>query len=38
MLDIALVCILLGAFGKSAIFPFHNWLPDAMEGPNLHRH
>ena len=33
MLDIALVCILLGAFGKSAIFPFHNWLPDAMEGP-----
>lgn len=33
MLDIALFCILLGAFGKSAIFPFHNWLPDAMEGP-----
>lgn len=29
----ALLCILLGAFTKSAQFPFGIWLPDAMEAP-----
>lgn len=29
----AMLCVLLGAFTKSAQFPFHIWLPDAMEAP-----
>ncbi len=29
----AMLCLLSGIAGKSALFPFHDWLPDAMEGP-----
>lgn len=32
-LTAAMVLIVLGAFGKSAQFPFHFWLPNAMAAP-----
>ena len=33
VLSWSLVFIFVGGAGKSAMFPFHIWLPDAMEGP-----
>ena len=29
----SMIFIFVGGAGKSAMFPFHIWLPDAMEGP-----
>ncbi|MHB1414298.1 MAG: NADH-quinone oxidoreductase subunit L [Chloroflexota bacterium] len=33
MLTMATILVFAGAVGKSAQFPLHVWLPDAMEGP-----
>jgi NADH-quinone oxidoreductase subunit L len=33
VLTAAIILVFVGAIGKSAQFPLHVWLPDAMEGP-----
>ncbi|MCH5178451.1 MAG: NADH-quinone oxidoreductase subunit L [Prevotellaceae bacterium] len=33
LLPLALTLMFIGGAGKSAMFPLHIWLPDAMEGP-----
>ena len=33
LIPTALFLMFIGGAGKSAMFPFHIWLPDAMEGP-----
>lgn len=33
LLNAAMVLLVIGILGKSGMVPFHDWLPDAMEGP-----
>jgi NADH-quinone oxidoreductase subunit L len=33
LLTLSTLLIFMGGWGKSAMFPLHVWLPDAMEGP-----
>jgi NADH-quinone oxidoreductase subunit L len=33
VLTLAMVLLVIGILGKSGMVPFHDWLPDAMEGP-----
>jgi NADH-quinone oxidoreductase subunit L len=33
LITLVAILIFIGAIGKSAQFPLHTWLPDAMEGP-----
>ena len=33
LLTVAMVLLVTGVLGKSGMVPFHDWLPDAMEGP-----
>nr|WP_286178335.1 NADH-quinone oxidoreductase subunit L [Rhodopirellula sp. JC639] len=33
LLTVAMLLVFVGAAGKSAMFPLHVWLPDAMAGP-----
>src|SRR5580692_1187815 len=33
LLSLGLALVFVGGAGKSALFPLHIWLPDAMEGP-----
>lgn len=33
LITVAMLLIFMGVMGKSAQFPLHVWLPDAMEGP-----
>jgi NADH-quinone oxidoreductase subunit L len=33
LMTAAVLCLFMGAVGKSAQMPLHVWLPDAMEGP-----